>query len=470
MGDVDEPSVPSAERLFPLLMRRALEGGAFVSTKIERSALPPLLIPGLIVRESLHEGEEILRIPRRLQLTLQLVQELVAELIPAVRALPTDKVRVECPEVVAFITKRLHTLEEFATSDWDDASWLDLLLGMQLSEDFRYMPHRSLIDDSNAKEVLMPSPEAHNAMWNEAAYCESHEAISKQVPAEVRGAKFDLDLFRRSHLLLLTRTFARPTTDQRCIEHCCVPIADMFNHSSDPNSTYEFDISSGDLSVRVNRDVAVGDELFITYGREKSNVRLFRTYGFTMAPAVEPSWSFRVWPTMTTEVYERFLPERVHGKVLDLEAKRVDSTTKLAMQAAADHGADASDFLRAVCDHFQGQYEADSALRPALEELRQVREHQPGCACWWTSEEKLVEALHSSMNSSSSSSKLFAQNALRVKMSEYLCLLAHIEALDILSGASQANKCLDKSVELSELLGQTLESIREARSTEVGSR
>jgi len=56
----------------------------------------------------------------------------------------------------------------------------------------------------------------------------------------------------------------------------------------------------------------------------------------------------------------------------------------------------------------------------------------------------------------------FAQNALRVKMSEYLCLVAHIEAMDLISGAAQAESCLDRA---SELRRPLLKALQAARST-----
>lgn len=112
--------------------------------------------------------------------------------------------------------------------------------------------------------------------------------------------------------------------------------------------------------------------------------------------------------------------------------------------------------MRAVCNHFLEKYEADVFLQPALDALRCSRREQPTSSLWWKKEDELVEAVHASINSDDPSSRHFAENAMRVKMSEYLCLLAHIEALDLLAGVSQASACLDRASELSKLLAEAL--------------
>jgi hypothetical protein len=456
-----EQAEVSADRLFLLLVERVREAGALVSPKIHRAALPPLRVPGLVASRSLVENEEIIRIPSSVHLTLPVVQELGGNLVSSVHSLNTDKVRVEFPEVVAFVAKKLHSLKalhsEDSESSWSDATWLELMLGMQLDTDYRYMPHRRLIEDTDAKSLMLPSPEVHNAVWSETAYCDAHEAITQSVAVEVLGPNFDLETFKRSHLLLLSRTFAK-TVPGRCrIEHCCVPVADMFNHSSDANCDYELDVIGGDFVVSVNRDVAAGEELFISYGREKSNVRLFRTYGFTVDPRTEPSWSFRVWPRLAQEVYAQFLPASDQLQVLDLETRRVHETTRGVLQACTSHGKDPSDFLRTVCNHFRRMYEADALLQPALLALRDCRSQQPKEFSWWTAEEETLKAFLASLCSDRiDDARLFAEDAMRVKMSEYLCLLAHIEALDILAGSAQAASCFDHSCGLSTALAEAL--------------
>merc|ERR1712136_17474 len=51
----------------------------------------------------------------------------------------------------------------------------------------------------------------------------------------------------------------------------------------------------------------------------------------------------------------------------------------------------------------------------------------------------------------------FAQSALRVKMSEYLCLTSHLEALDLLDGKVAAGECLENVPVLMSVLHKTLE-------------
>jgi len=152
--------------------------------------------------------------------------------------------------------------------------------------------------------------------------------------------------------------------------------------------------------------------------------------------------------------------------VLDLEIRRVDDTTRIALQACDQNGHDPVEFLRALCTHFRAQYEADEPLQPALNALRRARALDPSSSAWWRyGEEAAVQAFCSAMPSGSAGSRAdrdFAQNALRVKMSEYLCLVAHIEAMDLISGAAQAESCLDRA---SELRRPLLKALQAARST-----
>lgn len=462
---------PSPDELFSRLVQRVCDAGAFVSPKIRRSAQSPLTVPGIVASQPLRKPEEIIRIPTAVQLTLVAIQELGDELVEAVSAFTSENVRIECPEVVSFVAKRLHSLEargpscEDGQDGWHDATWLDLLLGMQLGADFRYMPHRRLIDDKNARRVLLPSPEVHNAEWNEAAYRDAHQTIIRHVSAEIRGPAFDLDRFVQSHLLLLTRTFGKTNASEKSTVHCCVPVADMFNHSTAPNATWEFD-SNGDFVVVVTRSISPEEEVYISYGRDKSNVRLFRTYGFTVGPEVEPSWSFRVWPTLAREVYSQFLPERERRKVIDLEIRRVDETARIALQACQENGHEPVEFLRALCTHFRVKYEADEPLQVALNALRRARALDPSSSAWWRyGEEASVQAFCSAMSSDSTdrcTDRDFAQNALRVKMSEYLCIVAHIEAIDLISGTAQEESCLDRASELRRQLAKALRTARSA--------
>merc|ERR1711879_1083195 len=68
-------------------------------------------------------------------------------------------------------------------------------------------------------------------------------------------------------------------------------------------------------------------------------------------------------------------------------------------------------------------YERDPALKVALSSLHHIRKTDEGSAAWWSVSENVVCGVQNE-------SPVDEENARRVKMSEYLCLLSHIEALD----------------------------------------
>merc|ERR1712224_1102660 len=134
------------------------------------------------------------------------------------------------------------------------------------------------VQNSVFKDMLAPSPEVYNSSWYDRAYQDDHATIVQRVPAGILGQPFELERLVQGHLLCLTRQYG--------LYKCCVlvPVADMFNHSQNPTATWAYDSNSDALIIKTSQAISCGEEIFISYGREKSNVRLHRTYGFTMAP------------------------------------------------------------------------------------------------------------------------------------------------------------------------------------------
>jgi len=441
------PPAPPPELLFKWLVAAIREGGAFVSSKLIRAEVPPLNVPGLVAQEGLESLEQIIRVPFALQISHQLARERNPGLMEAVARCGSE-VRIECPEVVAFVAALLAELEGRGWcrvgADTDElvgsASWLDLFLGLQLGCDFGWMPHVTLIGDEERRSLFQPSPEVHNADWNHDAFRDAHEAIVGAAPELCES--IDVSRFVQAYLVLLTRTFSCQSA------HRFVPVADMMNHSCSPNATWNFD-EHGDFIVKTVRPIQPGEEVLISYGRDKSNVRLFRTYGFTLPPQEEPCSSFRVWPSQAYPIYTEFLPEKARRRTLDLETSRIDSTTREALVACASYDCDPAAFLRALCRHFRKRYEQDPLLAPWLKRLAKRREDMPWSAEWWETSCDVEDK-----------EPWLRRCAVRVKMSEYLCLTAHLEALDIESGAVLPLHCITAAVDLEALLSKALQAAR----------
>ena len=66
-----------------------------------------------------------------------------------------------------------------------------------------------------------------------------------------------------------------------------------------------------------------GEELLISYG-SKGNADLFRTYGFTLPPDVEPLWSTTVRIAEVQTICDRFLPSHFDEPVLLLGTAALD--------------------------------------------------------------------------------------------------------------------------------------------------
>lgn len=62
-----------------------------------------------------------------------------------------------------------------------------------------------------------------------------------------------------------------------------VPFVDLINHSTEPNTDYEYSEATKQegFVVHATRDIAQGEQIFVDYGHDKSNESLLRIYGFT---------------------------------------------------------------------------------------------------------------------------------------------------------------------------------------------
>jgi len=277
------------------------------------------------------------------------------------------------------------------------------------------------------------------------------------VGPEIRSPGFDKELFLQAWLCLLTRKFSCPNGSS------FVPGVDFFNHSASPGAGGDWDDSQEAVVVRARRPHSEGEEVKICYG-ELSNPLLWRTYGFTLPPSEEPSWTCTLKESDLVELcYEGgpagpdLAEDFAQLPNIHLDAGLVTDTLAAALEACAVSGGDAARLLRELCRRRSSLLDADPSLAPFLSSLRgacaraEDRAEEGGggggdstggaasssatpageeAASWWRS------ALAASFSSSSSgrNSSPAEEAAVRVKMSEYLCLAAHLEALDVAMG------------------------------------
>jgi len=84
-------------------------------------------------------------------------------------------------------------------------------------------------------------------------------------------------------------------------------------------------------------------------------------------------------------------------------------------------------------------YLAHSSMKLALDALQQARAKDPSSAAWWSElAQKDVHWCSSGKNKLAS----WAEKALRVKMSEYLCLTTYLEILDVAAETLSEERCL----------------------------
>jgi len=288
---------------------------------------------------------------------------------------------------------------------------------------------------------MLPSPEGYCTQQMAMEVLRSFRVISKGVPAEVLGPKFDSGLFLHSRLSLFSRVFhSSPEFSS------LVPIADLFNHSPDHTCDWVFDADTGAMVLTANRAHAAGEQIWTTYGMRPNPV-LLRTYGFTLPPQIEPCWSYVLQTEKPKDIYLKFLPSEYFALALNLDTRLLQESLIDVLNVCAKSGHDAAEFLLALCSRLLEDYEHDESLKPALAALRRARSKLPSSAAWWDE----IEPRESSA---------WAEAVVSAKMSEYLCLTAHVEFCEWDAGRLTEDRCLEAASTVREILGVAFDQLR----------
>jgi len=315
-----------------------------------------------------------------------------------------------------------------------------------LAEDFAWHPYRrGATDPAAMRASLAPSAEAEYLISMAEDIIAVHTSLKDKRSSTHFAEAVELGMFFRARLSMLTRVF------QTSCDSSLVPVADLFNHShgSEPGLVWRWDEDALAMVVTANRAHVVGEELLDSYGL-RSNVLMHRTYGFTQPPAVEPHWTFCMNPIDILPVVECLLPADFHQIPIYLDTTGMEPPLQKALNAATLNGSSPGEFLEIACARCKWRYERNAELRPALEALGRARSENPRSHAWW---EKLAEGEES----------IVGDDAVRVKMSEYLCLVTHMEAVKFAEGALPEERCLAGGDVLRELLAEGLVNLKQGR-------
>eukprot|EP00439_Symbiodinium_sp_Y106_P007695 s2248_g1.t1 len=337
LGKVSRDATLDLEAAVEHLFKVAKEAGCFVSPKIKRGCAPPLYIPGLLAAEDIQEGEELLRIPAHLHLTPPAVEAAAPALAAVAKksAMP-DHRRSEA--LHSFFLARLladsqeraldkaaegksilrsyWTASEAQQKVWE--AYADTLLG----EDFAYHPFRlAAFNPGGTREAMRPSQEAEYFIEMATDLMMLHESMVRCGQEAGVPDSVEAEMFLRARLCSQTRVF------QTCVDTTLVPVADLLNHSPTltPGVLWAWDGEAQCMVITAVRAHRSGEELFTTYG-SRSNMLLYRTYGFTLHPKEEPSFTYIIRPHIVRPVMKVFWGHEEAKPLMLLESSHIDDS------------------------------------------------------------------------------------------------------------------------------------------------
>jgi len=442
----------ACERLFAALKK----ADVFVTPKCARAAVPPLCIPGLAATEHISQGEEIMRIPRRVHLSTQTPLEACPELCKEVDACEKlgdglkekSKLAIFLADLLRRAEERANGLEPSAPlpgcegvaedvfAVWE--AYADGLLGV----DFDTHPQlHGACNPEVISEELEPSPQADIVLDMASEVQSSHEALLTSCSSRVLGPGFeDMRHWVRARLCILSRVFEAYTS------YTLVPVVDLMNHSVNPGVAWRWSAEDDAMIATTTRAHQPGEELFDSYG-ERSSELLYQTYGFTVPPELEQAWSYELRSERAHSIYEHFLPKSKALHFILMETERIDETLTVALDAVKSHGQNPEDFLLLACSRVMAAIGSDPKLQAPLLALKKVRSLSPSRSDWWT---QLADEDKSCLD----------EDSTRIKMGEFLCLVAHIEAVLVFRRMMLPQNCFARTAHLRQLLASAFIALR----------
>eukprot|EP00933_Yihiella_yeosuensis_P026734 TRINITY_DN20786_c0_g1_i2.p1 TRINITY_DN20786_c0_g1~~TRINITY_DN20786_c0_g1_i2.p1 ORF type:complete len:623 (-),score=100.09 TRINITY_DN20786_c0_g1_i2:441-2309(-) len=442
----------NADACYEGMKSACIAAGGFVSPKLRRGLAPPLNVPGIILTEPVSKGEVLLRVPASLHVSEATCKAKLPELFEAVRTSQdisqsrrTEAALTSCVSALlcdAFARASCRSASQSQRNEFN-GSFPDLWLPyatLLAGENFGFHPFwRCLLEPGYYEKRMGPSGEPAYYRLMSGDCIAVHDIIKESVPRwqELVGQAFEPGIYMHARLSLLSREFGTKYGS------ALVPIIDLCNHSSAPGAHQSWDYEGDALALTAVRDLQAGEELLITYGA-MSNPLLLRTYGFTLPPRLEPAWTicFRIQelidiagPDVRPQLESEFLP------LVEFQLNSRDVMDFFLTALTILVRGSSLSLMRYLFKEKLSAYELDSSMFAALEAFRKVRLIDRRKHSWWLE-----------VDSDGEASEPGSEEALAVKMSEYLCLTAHIEALDVLTGAQKEEECLQGGLPLREAL------------------
>ncbi|CAJ1375455.1 unnamed protein product [Effrenium voratum] len=460
---------------FQRLVRWVQEAGGYVSPKISyvdattKGAM-------LLASEPVKEGEKLMRIPRQAQISDASVRSdsALPRYVDGISDLSLGRSGVAA--MAAWLTSRYGSYLQDPESVGPWRFWWEMFSAPWSMPFYR---------DATEQLLLLGSYEFQEIRRNLFWYTRDFEKLTEPCKkgtcsAEVR--LMDFDAYQAMNQFILSHAFKGPGDKPHII-----PIFEVLNHSPELASdlNYEMD-GDGNLEVWAKWDIPPGTEITNSYGR-RSNSELLASYGFADPPYLEPFWSLRIF---TQALAEKHFPD------MDIEDMEIDvrlatpwlrslptdgaAPTPLATLASELDRATGQvpsllGLVETTADHFLKWYRNDQLIAKYRSTLEENRRHNASSSVWWlegptawsfsreefagllqskgrSEREKLRQEASSGDLSDPRSIGFWNSTVVRVKMSEYLCAVAHKEALQLLRGELQSSEVMAESVQTAEAL------------------
>ncbi|CEM07993.1 unnamed protein product [Vitrella brassicaformis CCMP3155] len=426
---------------------------------------------GIVASRAIAANEVLLTIPRKVMLTgsaVEGIHPLVAEVqkipglhlkhnapLQAFMALALDHIDTHgtaAPLSVISGTKEVHSL-------WE--AWLKLIASLPTPP----LPAIAAGNHTDAAPPLYASPSllATLAAKHRSFYAQDHRKILANVDRRILGPRFGLESFMRATALLQSRSMA-VANGLGDVVPCG---ADLLNHAPSrfANARWQFDAVVDSLQVNASRAIAAGEEIVISYG-DRSNPQLFLSFGFTLPPTLEPFQTFKAGTAAALHKWEEGAAIDPSCKVGVVELSTGgprDEFTKLNAHLNAHKKGSAWLVWEALLTRFQREYEKDPLLRPAMEQLRANRQAHKDSPIWWSAAKRSGDGKTFDWDRGVDVSVVDAPSvehthAVRVKMSEYLCVTAHLEAIQMHKGVLVDGDVWEMSRRLKEWLSRALDA------------
>lgn len=236
-------------------------GGEFPN--IEIVSYPGMDDRGMQAKVDINEGEMVIKIPHDCIIFTETVQH--SEIGQRMMKFPEFADEIQEQTLMG-----LFLLEE--RSKGKDSFWRPYI--QSLPTDFDNVP----VNFNKEELALMEGSYALKMYESEAADVDDSYALLCKYASDLCD-KYSRSDFVWGRLAVMTRVFSVVVNDQET--SALQPLADMINHSNEPDTTWDYvdDLRSG--TMRTEKSVKKGSPFSISYG-DKGNLRLLAYYGFAL--------------------------------------------------------------------------------------------------------------------------------------------------------------------------------------------